>query len=190
MRTRESPDSLRCIAHLATPPVLQAAVSRRLHNGQPFDLPLSLADIHNPGTEPRQGPNQTIVFTFDKPLNAATVTITEGTATPAAPIFTGNDVVVGLTGVTDIQYVTIGLTNVASTDGGTGGSGSVRVGFLAGDVNGNRVVSPTDLVLMNRQQLKPLTASNYLMDVNVSGAVTPSDLVITNRLQLHSLPLP
>jgi len=41
---------------------------------------------------------------------------------------------------------------------------------------------------MNRQQLKPRAASNYLMDVNASGAVTPSDLVITNRLQLHSLP--
>jgi hypothetical protein len=47
------------------------------------------------------------VFTFDKPLNAATVTITEGTATAAAPTFSGNDVVVNLTGVTNQQYVTV-----------------------------------------------------------------------------------
>lgn len=63
----------------------------------------------------------TIVSTFDKPLNAATVTVTEGTATSAAPTFSGNDVVIGLTGVTNQQYVTIALTEVASADGGIGG---------------------------------------------------------------------
>ena len=78
--------------------------------------PLSLVAADrstNPTTEPRQGPAQTIVVTFDRPINAATVTITEGVATAAAPTFSGNDVVVGLTGVTDRQYVTVTLTNVS-----------------------------------------------------------------------------
>ena len=74
----------------------------------------------------------------------------------------GNDVILTFTGVTDIQYVTITLGNVASTDGGTGGSGSVRVGFLVGDVNGSRLLAVTDLVVVNNQLGRPLTAANFL----------------------------
>jgi hypothetical protein len=141
----------------------------------------------NPTTEPRMGPTQTIVFTFDKPINVATATITEGTAAPAAPTFSGNDVDVGLTGVVDQQYVTIALTNVASTDGGTGGSGSVRLGFLLGDVNGNRVVSLADLGLVNAQLSQVVTAANYLKDVNANGTLTLADKGITNAALTRAL---
>jgi hypothetical protein len=151
---------------------------------------LSLADIHNPTTEPRQGPAQTIVFTFDKSISAATVTITEGTATAGAPTFSGNDVVVGLTGVANKQYVTVALTNVASSDGGSGGSGSVRIGFLAGDVNQNRAVTVSDVVLVNNQIAHPVTAANYLKDLNASGAITVGDKVIANNNVAKSLPAP
>ena len=95
-----------------------SAVSRKVHGGAgTFNLPLS-AVATNPTTEPRIGPAQTIVFTFDKPISTATVTIAEGTATAGAPTFSGNDVIVGLTGVNNQQYVTVALTNVASVDGG------------------------------------------------------------------------
>jgi hypothetical protein len=176
-------------------PVFQSAVSRRVHGvAGTFDLALSTvappAINHNPTTEPRQGPNQTIVFTFDKPLNGATVTVVEGTATAGAPTFSGNDVVVGLTGVANEQYVTIGLTNVASTDGGAGGSASVRVGFLLGDVNLNRVISIADLGLVNAQLAQPVTAANYLKDVNASGTLTVADKGITNANLTKALPPP
>jgi hypothetical protein len=111
----------------------QANGSMVSFNGRTFDLPLTLTPISNPTTEPRQGPAQTIVFTFDKPITGATATVTEGTATAAAPTFSGNDVIVSLTGVTNIQYVTVALSNVSSADGGSGGTGSVRVGFLTGE---------------------------------------------------------
>ena len=55
------------------------------------------------------------MFTFNKAITGATAAITEGTATAAAPTFSGNDVVVPLTGVNNQQYVTVSLTNV--TDG-------------------------------------------------------------------------
>jgi hypothetical protein len=176
-------------------PVFLSAVSRRLHGAAgTFDLPLLTvvppAVNHNPTTEPRQGPNQTIVFTFDKPLNAATVSISEGVATAATPTFSGNDVVVGLTGVTDRQYVTVDLTNVASTDGGTGGTASVRAGFLVGDVNQTRVVSVADLGLVNAQLAQTVTASNFLKDVNGSGTVTLADKGITNANLTQALPTP
>jgi uncharacterized protein (TIGR03118 family) len=178
----------------ATPPSLVSAASRRMHGSAgTFGLPLSLVASginHNPTTEPRQGPAQTIVFTFDKPITGATVAITEGTATAASPTFSGNDVVLGLSGVIDQQYVTISLTNVASADGGTGGSGSVRVGFLLGDVNQNRVVTLADLGLVNAQLAQVVTAANFIDDVNVSGTLTLADKGITNANLTRSLPAP
>ena len=171
-------------------PVLQSAISRKVHGAAgTFDLPLS-ALVTNPTTEPRQGPAQTIVFTFDRPVNAATATVTEGTAVAGAPTFSGNAVVVGLTGVTNQQYVTISLTGVASPDGSTGGSGAVRVGFLLGDVNQNRVVTVADLAIVNAQLAQTVTAANYLKDVNASGTLTVADKAITNANLTKALPAP
>jgi hypothetical protein len=171
-------------------PTLVGATSRKVHGGAgTFDLPLSLVPT-NPTTEPRQGPAQMMVFTFDRPLNAATVNVAEGTAAAAAPTFSGNDVVVALTGVSNQQYVTVALTSVASTDGGTGGSASVRVGFLLGDVNQSRVISVADLGLVNAQLAQPVTAANYLKDVNVSGTLTLADKGITNANLTKALPAP
>ena len=52
---------------------------------------------------------------------------------------------VPLSGVTNQQYVTVDVSNVVSSGGGTGtGSGSVRLGFLLGDVNQNRIVTLAD----------------------------------------------
>ena len=174
-------------------PVLQSAASRKVHGGAgSFNLPLSLAAgiNHNPTTEPRQGPAQTLVFTFDKPVNAATGSTTEGAAAIGALSFSGNDVIVPLTGVVDQQYVTITLTNVASTDGGTGGTGTVRVGMLAGDVNQNRVVTLSDVGQVNAQLAQPVTAGNYLNDVNASGTLTLSDKVLTNANLTKALAAP
>jgi hypothetical protein len=173
------------------PPVLASALSRKVHGvAGTFNLALSLADIHNPTTEPRQGPTNTIVFTFNKAINAATATITEGTATAGAPTFSGNDVIVSLTGVTDIQYVTVALSSVTSADGGSGGTGSVRVGFLAADVNQSRVVSVADVGLVNAQLSQAVSATNYLRDINSSGTLTLADLALTIAAQTHALPAP
>jgi hypothetical protein len=115
------------------------------------------------------------VFTFDKASTDATATITEGAATAATPTFSGKDVIVDLTGVSNKQYVTIGLTNVSAVDGGTGGSASIRVGFLLGDVNQNRVVTVSDIVLVNAQIAHLVTSANFLKDVNANGILTVSD---------------
>jgi DNA-binding beta-propeller fold protein YncE len=171
-------------------PALQSAVSRKVHGGAgTFDLPLSLAEA-NPSTEPRQGPTQTLVFTFDKAITAATATVTEGVATAGTPTFSGNDVIVGLTGVNDQQYVTVGLSNVAASDGTSGGTGSARIGFLAGDVNQNRVVTLADLGQVNAQLAQLVTSTNFLKDVNASGTLTIADKGIVNANLTRALPAP
>jgi hypothetical protein len=172
-------------------PVLSGAASRKTHGAAgPFDLALSLVPT-NPSTEPRIGPVQTIVMTFDKPIASAdNPTVTEGTATFTSKSISGNDVILTFTGVTDIQYVTITLGNVASTDGGTGGSGSVRVGFLVGDVNQTRVVTVADLGLVNAQLAQVVTAANFLKDVNASGTITVADKGLTNANLTRALAAP
>jgi hypothetical protein len=177
-----------------SPPALQSVVLRRVHGAAgTFDLPLSLVAPltvnHNPTTEPRTGPTHQLVYTYDKPLNNATVNVTEGTAVKSSSLV-GSTVVVDLTGATNAQYVTVSLTNVGSTDGGTGGIGEARVGLLQGDVNQSRVVSLADLGLVNAQLAQLVTAANFLKDVNASGTLTLADKGITNANLTTALPAP
>jgi hypothetical protein len=172
-------------------PVLAQVVSRQVHGAAgTFDLLLSLANVHNPTTEPRQGPTQTLVFTFDKAITAATATVTEGVATVGTPTFSGNDVIVVLTGVSDQQYVTVALSSVAASDGSSGGSGSARVGFLLGDVNQSRVVTLADLGIVNAQLAQVVTTANFLKDVNASGTISVADKAIVNANLTRNLSAP
>jgi len=181
---------------VGAPPVVIGIVSRKVHGAAgTFDLPLTFTTPptinHAPTSEARIGPTHQIVFTFDKPLTSGGVSITEGTATIAAGSgIAGSTAVINLSGVTDQQYVTVSLSGMASTDGGTGGVGTARIGFLTGDVNGSRIVAVTDLVVVNGQLGKPLTAANQLSDVNLSGIITVLDKVVVNTNLGHFLPAP
>ncbi len=171
-------------------PMLVGAVSRKTHGAAGvFDLNLSLIAT-NPTTEPRLGPAQTIVFQFDKAVVSGTATVVEGIAVTAAPIFSGTEMTVNLTGVGNQQYVTVAVSGVTAEDGGSGGAGTGRVGYLAGDVNQNRVVTVSDRLLINAQVAHKVTASNFLKDVNANGALTVSDLLLVNRAITNALPAP
>ncbi len=170
-------------------PVLQSVVSRRVHGAAgTFDITLSSV-LTNPTTEPRLGPAQQLVFTYNKPLSAATATVTEGTAAASTSIV-GNTVVVNLTGVTNIQYVTVTLSSVSSTDGGSGGTGVARVGYLAGDISGNRVVTLSDVAQINAQLAQLVTAANFLKDINASGTLSVADKAIAILKLTTALPAP
>jgi hypothetical protein len=153
-----------------------------------FDLPLSQVAA-NPTTEPRQGPTATIVMTFDATVISADVAVTEGTATPGAVTFSGPDVIVPLTGMTNAQYVTVSLTNVTTTVT-SGVSASIRLGFLRGDVNQNRIVAVSDVGLVNAQLAQLVTATNYLKDINASGVLTVADKGLVNASLATALPPP
>jgi len=173
-----------------SPPVLQSAALRRVHGSAgPFDLALSL-DQSAPTTDPRQGPTATVVFIFDKQIIGAIAAVTEGTATVALLVLNGNDVEVTLTDIADVQYVAIDLTGVASADGGTGGTGTVRIGFLVGDVTQNRVITVSDLGQVNAQIAQVVTSANFLKDVNASGTLSVADKGITNSKVTKALPPP
>jgi len=158
----------------------------------------ALAQVNlNPTTEPRMGPNHLIVFTFDKPVisgNAAAIAEGPGgTATVGAVTVdptNSSALLVPLTGVSDIQYVTVNVTNVVAADGGTGGVGSARIGFLFGDVNQSRSVSPLDLLAISPQLLQTVGLTNFLKDINLSLSISPLDLLAVSPNLLHVLPAP
>ena len=169
---------------------MTSAASRKVHGGAgTFDLPLALTQ-RSPTTEPRTGPAHTIVFTFHKTVTAGTASVTEGVATVGAPTFSGSEMHVPLTGVTNQRYVTVAVSDVAAADGGTGGNGSIRIGFLLGDVSQNRVVTLSDLGLVNAQVAQFVTSGNFLRDVNASGTLSLADKGIVNTRVTKALPAP
>ncbi len=174
----------------AQTPVLKSAASRKLHAGSAgsLDLPLLLTPS-NPTTEPRTGATAAVVMTFDRVITGASVAVTEGGATAGPPVFTGKDVIINLSGIANASYVTVALSEVTSADGG-GGSGSVRIGFLAADVNGSRTVSLSDMLAVNAALTQPVTPNNSSRDVNLSGALTLSDLLVVNANLTRVLPAP
>jgi Na+-transporting NADH:ubiquinone oxidoreductase subunit NqrA len=94
-----------------------------------------------------------------------------------------------LTGVADRTYVTITLSNITSSISGAD-SAAIRLGFLRGDVNHNRVVSVADIGLVNSQLAQAVSAANFLKDVNASGTLTIADLALVNANLTRALPAP
>jgi len=127
---------------------------------------------------------------FDKTVSTGLATVTEGSAVTGVPIFNGSEMIVPLRGVINQQYVTVSVTAVTSTDGSSGGSGSIRVGFLAGDVNQNRAVTLSDLGQVNAQIAQFMTGANFLKDVNASGTLSLSDKGAANAQLTKTLPAP
>ena len=184
--------SVTALSALAAP-IVSGAFSRKTHGtAGTFGLVLGL-DAANPTTEPRSGGaggDHTIVFTFDKSITGGTPAVTAGTATVGTPTFDGNEMIVPLTNVPDQQYVTVAVDGVSASDGSTGGTASLRIGFLLGDTNRSGVVTVSDLALVNAQIAQPVAAANFLRDVNASGTLTVADKGLANARIAKALPAP
>jgi hypothetical protein len=174
-------------------PVLVSAASRKyvivLRQTVPYALPLSL-DTANPTTEPRTGPTQELVFTFDKAVIAGTATVTAGTGQVTGVSFRGNDMTVKLGSVADAKYLTLTVSKVKSGASSDEGGASVRVGFLRGDTNQDRIVTSADSALVSTQIGVALSNANYLLDVNVSGAISAADVAMVDANLSAALPAP
>ncbi|HQR11983.1 MAG TPA: hypothetical protein PLW68_11710 [Casimicrobiaceae bacterium] len=178
------------IAVTATPPVLQSVKSRKVHGSAgTFDLTLALTPL-NPTTESRAGPAQTLVFTFDKPVTSGSASVTESAAAAGAPTFSGTEMTVPLSSVPNAQYVTVNVSGVVAADGGAGGAGSIRVGFLFGDASQSRQVTVADVGIINAALLQAVTNANFLLDINVDGRLTVADKGLANANLLVKLPVP
>ncbi len=175
-----------CTTAIAAP-AMQGAASRLTHGvAGTFDAPMPLDGT---GVESRNGNgNYTIVLHFDRELASGSAMVTSGTGNVGSVSFSGNDMLVSLTGVTDVQRLTLTATNVTSTSGGILASTSLQVGFLIGDTNGNGAVNASDISQTKAQSGNATDASNFRTDVNVNGAINASDISTVKSRSGTALP--
>lgn len=150
---------------------LVSAASQLKHGSAgTFNIPMPLTGTS--GVEDRDtGGRFLAVFTFDKAVTSGSAAIITGTATVGTPTFSGKQMRVPLTGVTNAQVVTIQVSNV---NGGSG-SNNVSFGFLIADTDSSRTVTKTDLTDVNGQIGQPVTAANFREDIIPDGTIKNND---------------
>jgi subtilisin family serine protease len=178
-------DALAAVQQLA----LAQAVSRRTHGtAGTFDIPLPLAG--EPGVECRStGGKFTFVFTFSSNVVSGTAAVTSGRGRlQGSPIFSGNTMTVNLKGVTDVQKITLTLSNVTSDTSQVLPDTAVSANMLIGDTTGDKTVNNPDVTQTRGQVGLPVSASNFREDVNIDGAITSTDVSLVRSDIGHTLP--
>jgi hypothetical protein len=163
-------------AFLGEVPLLTSAFSRKTHGAAgTFDVPLPLAG--NVGVECRSGGatnDYQMIINFLNPVTVGDAAVTSGTGSVSSFSVSGSQVTVNLTGVTNVQRITVTLFNV--NDGTHMGNVPVSMGVLVGDVNGNAAVNATDVALTKSQVGMAVSSSNFREDVNANGVINSVDV--------------
>ncbi len=162
--------------NVASAPMAQSAFSRKVHGGAgTFDVPLPLTG--NVGVECRSGGatnDYQMIINFATSVMVGDAVLTSGTGSVSSFSVSGSQVTVNLTGVTNVQVITVLLSNV--NDGTLHGDTSVSMGVLVGDVNGNAAVNASDVSLTKSQVGVAVSGSNFREDVNANGAINAVDV--------------
>jgi len=160
-------------------PQAQSAFSRKVHGGAgTFDVPLPLTG--NVGVECRSGGatnDYQMIINFATAVTVESASVTSGTGSVSS--FSGSgtsQITVNLTGVTNVQRITVTLHNV--NNGTSTGDVPVSMGVLVGDVNGNAVVNASDVSLTKSQVGVPVSGSNFREDVNANGTISATDVAL------------
>jgi hypothetical protein len=157
-------------------PMAQSAFSRKTHGAAgAFDVPLPLTG--NVGIECRSGGatnDYQMIINFATPVTVGGASVTSGTGSVSSFSVSGSQVTVNLTGVTNVQRITVTLMNV--NDGTHMGDVPVSMGVLVGDVNGNAAVSAADVALTKSQVGATVSGSNFREDVNANGVINSVDV--------------
>ena len=157
-------------------PNLVSASSRLTHGAAgTFDLPLSLSART---VEPRSdgSGNYTIVFNFDNPVTKGSASSSSGTVSNVS--FSGNSMIVSLSGVADQQTLTVTSSTVSGPNTtASSGSNGVQVGFLYGDVTQDGFVNVGDTIVVKSKAGVALSNGTCQYDVNLSGQVDAGDTI-------------
>jgi hypothetical protein len=169
-------------------PQAQSAFSRKVHGGAgTFDVPLPLTG--NVGVECRSGGGTNdyqMIVNFASAVTVESVAVTAGTGSVSSFSVSGAQVTVNLTGVTNIQRITVTLHNV--NDGTSTGDVPVSMGVLVGDVNGNAAVNASDVSLTKSQVGQAVSGSNFREDVNANGTISATDVALVKSEVGTALP--
>ena len=169
-------------------PLLTSAFSRKTHGGAgTFDIPLPLTG--NVGVECRSGGatnDYQMIMNFASSVTVDSASVTSGTGSVSSFNVSGSQVTVNLTGVINVQRITVTLFNV--NDGTHMGNVPISMGVLIGDVNGNAVVNASDVSLTKSQVGNAVSGSNFREDVNANGTISATDVAIVKSEVGTSLP--
>jgi hypothetical protein len=115
------------------------------------------------------------VFTFPTVVTFTSAAVTAGAGSVANSSGSNTTTVtVNLTGITNVQTITVTLANV--NDGTSRGDVAVQMGVLIGDTSGNGTVNATDVSQTKLQSGQTLTSANFRTDVNFNGTINASDV--------------
>ena len=160
------------------PPTPPQVVSRKNHNGVPFDVNLPLTG--NAGIECRSGGpiyGYEVVFTFLNPVTFKSAAVTAGFGTITNTSGGGTTVVtVDLANVNNGQRITVMLSGVS--DCIWMGDVSVQMGVLVGDTNGDGFVNAGDTLQTRNSSGQATDATNFRSDVNTDGFINSGDTLI------------
>jgi hypothetical protein len=163
---------------------LVSAASRLSHGSAgTFDVNMPISGTS--GVEDRDASGTYLaVFTFNTAVTSGSASVTSGTATAGTPTFSGNDMMVPLTGVANAQIVTIHISGV---NGGTA-TADVPFGFLIADADASRVVDKPDRTAIQGQVHMTVTSSNFRDDVDHDGRITNRDVTEVKTHRGQSIP--
>ncbi len=168
---------------------LASAISRKTHGSAgAFDIALPLTG--EPGLESRSTTgNHTIVVTFSNPPMSGNASITAGTGSVVgSPAFNGNTMTVNLSGVADVQKITVNLSSVTDSFGQVLPDTAVSMNVLAGDVNASKTVNASDIGMTKAESGIAITAANFRADVNATGGVNGSDIGMVKAATGNTVP--
>src|SRR5713226_6225852 len=172
------------------PVLLTDAVSRKTHGAAgTFDVDLPLSG--EPGVECRSGGgsgDHTFVFTFTNNVVSGNASVTSGVGSVSgSPTFSGNAMTVNLTGVSDVQQITVTLSNVTDCFGSVLPDTPVSANMLLGDTTGNKTVNASDVAQVKAQVGVPVSTGNFREDLNVDGLMNASDVGLVKANVGHSV---
>jgi hypothetical protein len=168
---------------------LATAVSRKTHGAAgTFDVPLPVTGA--PGVECRSSSGaHTLVFTFNNNVVSGNASVTTGAGSVSgSPTFASNTMTVNLTGVTDVQKITVTLNNVTDSFAQVLPATAVSMNLLIGDTNGNKTVNSTDIGQTKTQSGAPVTTANFRQDVTPNGTINASDIGLVKSRSGASVP--
>ncbi len=170
---------------------LTGVVSRKLHNGVPFDIDLPI-DGSASGIECRTGPvngAHQLIYTFARNLTAVgSPSVSSGTGTAVGAMGpAANQYTVNLTGVPNASYAVVSLQNVQDTSGATFNA-SVRMGVLLGDVNASGTLNSTDIGLAKANSGQTTNGNTFRTDVNSNGVINSTDIGLIKAQSGGNLP--
>jgi hypothetical protein len=165
---------------------LTSVVSRKTH-GAAGDFDIVLPPSGGPGVECRSGGaggDYKFVFTFTNDVKSGSASVDAGVATVSgAPVFSGKTMTVNLTGVANVQALTVSANGVTDQFLQVLPNTSVTAKMLIGDTTGNGSVNSSDVGETKLQTGQAVSSSNFRDDVTVSGDINSSDVGL---VKLHS----